>query len=87
MGPPNLPGWNNVKIVKQIKDHFNVTPKLQNDANACAVAKWKFGAGKGKQNVIFLTFGTGLGAGLILNGKLYSGCSKRPWHDGYRSYG
>ncbi len=73
MGPPNLPGWNNVEIVKQIKEHFNVTPKLQNDANACAVAEWKFGAGKGKQNVIFLTFGTGLGAGLILNGKLYSG--------------
>ena len=44
-----------------------------NDADACAAAEWKFGAGKGTQNMIFLTFGTGLGAGLILNGKLYSG--------------
>ena len=44
-----------------------------NDADACAAAEWKFGAGNGTQNMIFLTFGTGLGAGLILNGKLYSG--------------
>ena len=40
---------------------------------SCAAAEWKFGAGKGTQNMIFLTFGTGLGAGLILNGRLYSG--------------
>lgn len=73
MSPPNLPGWDNVEIVKQIEDHYNVPTKLQNDANACAVAEWKFGAGKGKNNVIFMTFGTGLGAGLILDGKLYSG--------------
>ena len=73
MSPPNLPGWDNVEIVKQIEAHYNVPTKLQNDANACAVAEWKFGAGKGADNMIFLTFGTGLGAGLILNGKLYSG--------------
>lgn len=45
----------------------------KNDANACAVAEWKFGAGRGYSNIIFLTFGTGMGAGLILNGNLYSG--------------
>ena len=73
LSPPNLIGWDNVRIVKQIKEHFNCTVNLQNDANACAVAEWKFGAGKGKRNVVFMTFGTGLGAGLILDGKLYSG--------------
>ncbi len=73
MSPPNLPGWDNVEIVKQIEAHYGVKPKLQNDANACAMAEWKFGAGKGYRNVVFLTFGTGLGAGLILDGKLYSG--------------
>ena len=73
MGPPNLPGWDNVKIVNQVENHYGVKPTLQNDANACAMAEWKFGAGKGYDNVIFLTFGTGLGAGLILDGKLYSG--------------
>ena len=71
--PPNLPGWINVPIVAQIETHYGVSAHLQNDANACAVAEWKFGAGKGKSNVIFMTFGTGLGAGLILDGKLYSG--------------
>ena len=73
MSPPNLPGWDNVEIVKQIEQHYKVPTKLQNDANACAVAEWKFGAGKGSSNLVFLTFGTGLGAGLILDGKLYSG--------------
>ena len=73
MSPPNLPGWDNVKIVEQLEEHFCVKPKLQNDANACAIAEWKLGAGKGCDNMIFLTFGTGLGAGLILDGRLYSG--------------
>ena len=71
--PPNLQGWDNVAIVQQIEEHYGVPTHLQNDANACAVAEWKFGAGKGKSNVIFLTFGSGLGAGLILDGRLYSG--------------
>ncbi len=75
MSPPNLPGWDNVEIVKQISEHFNCSVQLQNDANACAVAEWKFGAGKGYNNVVFLTFGTGLGAGLILDGKLYCGAN------------
>ncbi len=71
--PPNLPDWDNVPICDIFRDHFGITPNLQNDANACAVAEWKFGAGKGTENMIFLTFGTGMGAGLILDGKLYSG--------------
>ncbi len=71
--PPNLPGWDNIPIVEMVKSHFGVPVHLQNDANACAVAEWKFGAGRGKNNVVFLTFGTGLGAGLILDGRLYSG--------------
>lgn len=71
--PPNLPGWNNIPITKLFKEKFNTPVFLQNDANACALAEWKFGAGKGTENMIFLTFGTGMGAGLILNGKLYTG--------------
>jgi len=71
--PPNLLGWDNVEIVKMLKKRFSVPVFLKNDADACALAEWKFGAGIGTQNMVFLTFGTGLGAGLILNGKLYSG--------------
>ena len=73
MSPPNLPGWDNVEVVKHFTDEFSVPCALQNDANACAYAEYKFGAGRGYKNVVFLTFGTGLGAGLILDGKLYSG--------------
>ena len=72
-GPPNLPGWNNVKITDILEKYYGVCARLENDANACAVAEWKFGAGRGAGNMVFLTFGTGLGAGLILNGRLYSG--------------
>lgn len=73
LSPPNLPDWDGVPIVEMIEKRFGIKAYLQNDANACALAEWKFGAGKGMKNIIFLTFGTGMGAGLILNGKLYSG--------------
>jgi glucokinase len=72
LSPPNLPGWDNIPIVEMAERRFGVRTILQNDANACAMAEWKFGAGKGYNNVIFLTFGTGMGAGLILDGRLYS---------------
>ncbi len=73
LSPPNLPGWDNIPIVEMAEKRFGIKAILQNDANACVVAEWKYGAGKGLQNIIFLTFGTGMGAGLILNGRLYSG--------------
>lgn len=75
LSPPNLPGWDNIPIVEMAEKRFGKKALLENDANACAVAEWKYGAGKGCQNIIFLTFGTGMGAGLILNGKLYSGAN------------
>ena len=75
LSPPNLPGWDNIPIIELAEKRFNRKALLQNDANACAVAEWKYGAGRGYNNLIFLTFGTGMGAGLILNGQLYSGIS------------
>lgn len=71
--PPNLPNWDNVEITAPFEEAFGVPAALQNDANACALAEWLWGAGKGTRNMVFLTFGTGLGAGLILDGKLYTG--------------
>ena len=73
MSPPNLPGWDNIPITRILEEEFGVRAAVHNDANACALAEWKFGAGKGTRNMVFLTFGTGLGAGLILDGKLYAG--------------
>jgi glucokinase len=75
LSPPNLPGWDNIPIVQMAENRFKRRVLMQNDANACAVAEWKYGAGQGYNSMIFLTFGTGMGAGLILNGKLYSGIS------------
>lgn len=71
--PPNLPGWDNVPIVKVFNEKYQVPVAIQNDANACALAEWLMGAGKGTKNMIFLTFGTGMGSGLILDGRLYTG--------------
>jgi glucokinase len=75
LSPPNLPGWDNVPIVEYFKGRLGVKTFLQNDANACALAEWRYGAGKGCYNMVFLTFGTGFGAGLILDGRLYSGAN------------
>ena len=73
LSPPNLPGWDNVHITEMLEEKFGIPARLCNDANACALAEWKFGAGRGTRNMVFFTFGTGLGAGLIIDGKLYSG--------------
>ena len=75
LNPPNLYGRENVPIVEELQARYGVPARLENDANACAVAEWKFGAAKGAENVIFLTCGTGLGAGIIINGRLISGTS------------
>lgn len=73
LSPPNLPGWDNVPIVKFFADRFAVPVHVQNDANACALAEYRFGAGRGTRNMVFMTFGTGLGAGIVIDGRLYSG--------------
>ncbi len=73
MSPPNLPGWDNIPICRLVTERTGIKANLQNDANACAIAEWKFGAGRGTRNMVFLTFGTGLGAGIIANGQIYAG--------------
>lgn len=71
---PNLSsGWHGFEIADYVKTKFGLSARLENDANASAVAEWKFGAGRGMNNLVFMTFGTGLGAGLIIDGRLYSG--------------
>ena len=95
LSPPNLPGWDEVPITAWLNEKLGVPAFLQNDANACALAEWQYGAGRGAQNMVFLTFGTGFGAGLILNGRLYEGTNGmageighvRLEHDGPVGYG
>ncbi|MBR0445345.1 MAG: ROK family protein [Clostridia bacterium] len=71
--PANLPGWDDIPAVRIMEEHFGAPAYLENDANAGALAEWRFGAAKGYRHIAFLTFGTGLGSGLILNGQLYGG--------------
>lgn len=75
LSPPNLYGWNDVPIVDMFEERFGIKTRVENDANACALAEWRYGAAKGHSNAVFLTFGTGLGAGMILNNRLYRGAN------------
>lgn len=71
--PPNLPTWDNVPIKAFLEDAFGAECQVENDANAGAVAEHRFGAGRGTQDMVFLTMGTGLGGGIITDGRLYHG--------------
>jgi glucokinase len=73
--PPNLPGWRDVELAKAISARLAVPAWLENDANAAAVAEHRLGAGRGASNVVLVTLGTGVGGGLILDGRLYHGAS------------
>ena len=75
MSPPNLPGWDDVPVVKFFEDRFHVPVAVQNDANACALAEYLYGSGRGTRSMVFMTFGTGLGAGIVIDGRLYSGAN------------
>ncbi len=76
LGPPNLPGWDEVPIAALLTERFGGRAHLMNDANAGALAEWYWGAGRGTRNMIFCTHGTGMGAGLILDGRLYEGTTR-----------
>lgn len=69
---PNLP-FKNFNLVKPIEEKFGVPTYLDNDANVAAIGEFLFGAGKGSENMIFVTVSTGVGGGAIINGKIYRG--------------
>jgi len=73
--PPNLATWVDVPIVSILQEEFGARCQLENDANAGAVAEHRFGAGRGCRHMIFITMGTGFGAGIIADGRLYRGAN------------
>jgi glucokinase len=73
--PPNLSTWIDVPIRSLLEEAFDAPCRVENDANAGAVAEHRFGAGVGTDHMVFLTLGTGLGAGIIANGRLYLGAN------------
>ena len=72
---PNIPGWVDVPIAKLIEDEFHIPTRVDNDVRCAALGELNFGAGKGCENLICITVGTGIGSGLIVNGKLVRGAS------------
>ena len=70
---PNIPGWINVPVAKIMEKEFGIPTKVDNDVRCAALGELAFGAGKGCQNLICITVGTGIGSGLIVNGKLVRG--------------
>jgi len=73
--PPNLPGWQDVPLARLVGEVLRRPAFLENDANAAALAEWRFGAGRGCEDMVYLTMSTGVGGGLILGGGLYRGRS------------
>ena len=74
-GPPNLPGWDDVPLRAVLARELGVPVHLENDANAAALAEWRFGAGRGARDLVYLTMSTGVGGGLVLGGRLQRGAS------------
>jgi len=73
LSPPNLPGWDGVPIVRTVRDALGIPAGLENNANASAVAEWRWGLRCEIDDLIFLTCGTGMGAGIVLGGRLVRG--------------
>jgi glucokinase len=70
---PNLPGWKNVPLAEHLQKTVDLEVRLENDVNVYALGEWLAGAGRGSENLVVLTLGTGVGGGLILNNRLWSG--------------
>lgn len=73
LNPPNLPGWTRVPLVEHIQKALGLPAVLENDANAAALGEFRYGAGKGANSLVYLTVSTGIGGGIILDGKLWHG--------------
>ena len=70
---PNIPGWKEVDLRRTLKKRLGLPAWLDNDANLMCLAEYKLGAAKGAKNAVCLTLGTGVGAGIIIEGTLYRG--------------
>ncbi len=70
---PNLKGWTNIPLGKKLTELFNVPVKVNNDANVAALGEAYFASEKPFENMLFLTLGTGIGSGIIINGNIHSG--------------
>jgi len=73
LNPPNLPGWSNVPLAKLAEERFGIPVKIENDCNAAGLAEALHGAGRGHAHVFYAAIGTGIGSGIVLDGKIFHG--------------
>jgi glucokinase len=86
LGPPNLPGWDGVPVCAMTEEALGIRAYLDNDADCCALAEYLFGAGRGKEIVVAFTWGTGVGAGIVSHGRLYTGSAGLAGEIGHVTY-
>lgn len=73
--PPNLPGWDAFPLKARLESEFKIPAIIENDANACALAEYRFGGGRGYDAVLYMTMSTGIGGGIVINGQIYHGAN------------
>ena len=73
--PPNLPGWDALPLKAKLESEFQVPVTIENDANASALAEFRFGGGRGYNAVLYMTMSTGIGGGIVINGQVYHGAN------------
>jgi glucokinase len=85
INPPNLPCWRNFPLADEIAQVYGVPVKVDNDANGAALAEAQWGAGRGHRNVFYISIGTGIGTGIVLDGRIYHGRSGAAGEGGHVS--
>ena len=73
--PPNLPGWDALPLKARLESEFQIPTTVENDANASALAEYRFGAGRGYDALLYMTMSTGIGGGIVINGQVYHGAN------------
>lgn len=69
VAPPNLAGWHNVPLAERMREAVGLPTFLARDTNAAVMAEWRYGAAKGADDVVYVTVSTGIGGGLVVNGR------------------
>src|SRR5580693_9959849 len=85
LNPPNLPCWRNFPLADKIAEMYHVPVKVDNDANAAALAETRWGAARGFHYVFYATIGTGIGTGIVFDNKIYHGKTGSAAEGGHQS--
>lgn len=85
LNPPNLPCWRNFPLAERVRSMYRVPVRVDNDANAAALAETRWGAARGFRYVFYATIGTGIGSGIVLDGRIYHGSTGAAGEGGHQS--